>query len=356
MFSAYDNEELPRFARYVQNKIPGKPFAALVLGEHGYATRAWSTDRHETPLELCLVGEFHALPTWQYDDEDDEMSIDSRFDRQLRALGPIAQARLQRLRIGIVGLGGTGSQVVQQLAHLGVRDFVLVEDDRAEASNLPRLAGATLWDVSLRRAKTAIARRTIRRLTRGASVATTGALQHPGSLNALRDVDVIIGCVDNDGARLVLSELAAAYLIPYLDLGVGIEGDRTQGQMIGGRISFQLPGGPCLACADELDFGEAAEDLESEAQRKDRIDRGYARDRRVEAALMPLNTVIVGLGMIELLAFATGVRSVIPFTRYDALAGKVTRSNVALNEDCPVCRPAYAMGARHQIDRYAFSH
>src|SRR5438132_32011 len=66
-----------------------------------------------------------------------------RFDRQVRAPGPTGQARLRALRVAIVGLGGTGSQVVQQLAHLGVRSFVLIEDDRVEESNLPRLAGAT---------------------------------------------------------------------------------------------------------------------------------------------------------------------------------------------------------------------
>jgi hypothetical protein len=30
-------------------------------------------------------------------------------------------------------------------------------------------------------------------------------------------------------------------------------------------LSFYVPSGPCLACADDLDFDEAAEDLESEA-------------------------------------------------------------------------------------------
>lgn len=68
---------------------------------------------------------------------------------------------------------------------------------------------------------------------------------------------------------------------------------------------------------------------------------------------MPLNTVIVGLGMIELLAFATGLRSVAPFTRYNALTGTVTRCNVAIDEDCPVCRPAHALGSRQKIERYA---
>ena len=350
-FSSYDEEQLPDFAQYVQNKLVGKPFGALVLAEAAYVGRSWSVARSEGPLELELVGELAALPQWLYESKDSE-SVDPSFDRQIRALGPKGQARLARLRVGVVGLGGTGSQTVQHLAHLGVRDFVLVDDDKVEASNLPRLAGGAWWDVLLHRSKASVARRTIRRLARRARVNATGALRNDASLSALRDVDVIIGCIDNDGARLVLAELAAAYLVPYLDLGVGIEGEAGTELSIGGRVSFYLPGGPCLACADDLDFAEAAEDLESEEVRKIRIDRGYARDRGVEPALMPLNTVIVGLGMIEILAFVTGVRPVAPFSRYDARMNKIVRSNVEIDENCPVCRPAYAAGARQQIERY----
>jgi molybdopterin/thiamine biosynthesis adenylyltransferase len=178
-------------------------------------------------------------------------------------------------------------------------------------------------------------------------------LRRRSAFAALREVDLIIGCVDNEGARLVLSELAAAFLIPYLDLGVGIEGEPGGAQAIGGRVAFCLPGGPCLACADELDFAEAAEDLETEAARRMRVERGYARDRTVEPALMPLNTTVVGLAMIEFIAFATGVRPVVPFLRYDAVAARVIPLNVSVNEDCPVCGPAKAMGSRQQIERYA---
>jgi hypothetical protein len=141
-------------------------------------------------------------------------------------------------------------------------------------------------------------------------------------------------------------------LPPYLDLGVGIEPRDGKTALIGGRISFHLPGDACLACADELDFAEAAEDLESEATRRIRVERGYARDRRIEPALMPLNTVIVGLGMIELLAYTTGVRPVTPFTRYDATSTKTQQSNVEINRECPVCRPAHALGPRQALDRY----
>jgi hypothetical protein len=70
---------------------------------------------------------------------------------------------------------------------------------------------------------------------------------------------------------------------------------------------------------------------------------------------MPLNTVLAGAAMIELLAFSTGIRAVVPFLRYDALTAQMVRQNVEQDEDCPVCVPAYAMGDRQRIMQYVFS-
>lgn len=361
-FSPFDEEQLPAFARYVRHKLPGRPFGALVLGERGYAGRIF-TDSGTEPLVLTAAGERGAVPGWLGDPApgptpEPPVDLGSRFDRQVRALGIEGQQAIAALRVGVVGLGGTGSQVVQQLAHLGVRSFVLVDDDRVETSNLHRLAGAAWWDSLLRRRKDAVAARLVRRVLRRAEILKTGTLRCRASLDALAGVDLVIGCLDNDGARLVLSELAAAHLVPYLDIGVGIEGEgKMEGEQgpasMGGRVSFALPGGPCLACADELDFGEAAEDLEGEQLRAIRAERGYAHDRRVEPALMPLNTVLAGLAMIEFLAFATATRPVIPFQRYDALGGRVVVQRVVLEPDCPVCRPAFGMGDRQEMKRYA---
>src|SRR5207249_1860878 len=67
-------------------------------------------------------------------------------DRQVLAFGTAGQELLGQLRIGIVGLGGTGSAVAVQLVRLGVRKFVLVDPDTFEASNLSRLYGSRFAD------------------------------------------------------------------------------------------------------------------------------------------------------------------------------------------------------------------
>lgn len=354
-FSRFDREQLPAFARYVRNKLPGRPYGALVLGETGYEGIVLT--ENQEALTLRIAGEQSAIPGWlgagRLPVSSPMPTNERRFERQIRALGPDGQRKLRALRIGVVGLGGTGSQVAQQLAHLGCGEVVLSDSDRIEASNLHRLAGSAWWDPHFRRKKTSSARRLFTRVNPSSHVTATGNLHTLRTLESLKQVDLIIGCVDNEGARLILSELAAAYLIPYLDVAVGIErADKTR---VGGRVAFYLPGGPCLACADDLDFEEAAEDLQSESLRRIRVERGYTRDRRVEAALMPLNTVLAGMALIEVLAFATAIRHVRPFARYDALTNQITAQRVAVNQECPVCRPAYGMGDRQSIERYAFA-
>lgn len=353
-FSSLDDAELDSFARYVSHKLPGRPFGALVVGPTGYAGRAW-IDGQVQDLRLAPAGERVARLDWVDEAEKQTPPAhEARFDRQVRALGPKGQALMAALRVGVVGVGGTGSIVVQQLAHLGVRRLTLVDDDRVEGSNLPRLAGASRLDAVLRRRKTTVARRAVRRVAgRRTEVIATGDLRSLASLRALRDVDLVVGCVDNDGARVVLTELAAAHLVPYLDIGVGIEAGSEGATMIGGRVGFFIPGGPCLRCADEIDEAEAAEDLSPRALHTMRVSRGYAPDRRVEPALMPLNTTAASIAIIELLAFVTGVRPVIPFQRYDALRGKITPVLVERDSDCTLCVAAHGMGDRQTVERYA---
>jgi len=74
-------------------------------------------------------------------------SLSPAFDRSVRAFGGAIQQTLGDLRVGLVGCGGTGSAVAEQLVRLGVRDLLLVDPDRLSASNVTRVYGSTPADV-----------------------------------------------------------------------------------------------------------------------------------------------------------------------------------------------------------------
>jgi molybdopterin/thiamine biosynthesis adenylyltransferase len=67
-------------------------------------------------------------------------------------------------------LNGRGSHVIQQLAHIGFRRFVLYDGDVTEESNLNRLVGATAVDAKAATSKLQLAKTTIYRLQPDAQV------------------------------------------------------------------------------------------------------------------------------------------------------------------------------------------
>ena len=75
------------------------------------------------------------------------MKMTERYSRQ-SFLGPDAQERIERAVVGVVGLGGGGSHIVQQLAHIGFQRYVLYDDDAVEDTNLNRLIGSCARSMS----------------------------------------------------------------------------------------------------------------------------------------------------------------------------------------------------------------
>lgn len=168
------------------------------------------------------------------------------LDRQ-SFLGVDSDTKLNDLTVGLVGLGGGNSHVVQQLAHLGVGGFVLVDDDEISLSNLNRLVGGTRGDVQTQASKADIATRVIRAVNPNARIDVHEARwQEVGE--ALKVCDVIVGGVDNVRAKDELEGFCRRFLIPYIDLGMDVH-QLTEGQyLVAGQVVLSMPGKPCLRC------------------------------------------------------------------------------------------------------------
>jgi molybdopterin/thiamine biosynthesis adenylyltransferase len=182
------------------------------------------------------------------------------LDRQ-SFLGKNSSAILGRARVAIVGLGGGGSHVAQQLGHLGVGEFVLIDPDVVEDTNLNRLVGAKQHDVAKGASKAAVAERVIVGVNPGARISIE-ARKWQLCANALRSCDVIFGCVDSIAEREQLETAARRYLTPYIDIGMDVH-RMAEGFSIGGQIALSMPGGPCLRCMGIID--DRALELEAKA-------------------------------------------------------------------------------------------
>jgi hypothetical protein len=171
---------------------------------------------------------------------------EDRYSRQ-SFLGGNSEAIIAQTVVGVVGLGGGGSHIVQQLAHLGFKNFVLCDDDVISISNLNRLIGGTRVDVRAKRLKTVIAERAIRRLHKNAGIICPG-VKWEESVEDLIGCDLIVGCVDKFSTRRDMEAFCRRHIIPYLDVGMDVH-ELANGQFeIDGQVILSMPGKPCMHC------------------------------------------------------------------------------------------------------------
>lgn len=169
-----------------------------------------------------------------------------RYSRQ-SFLGVESERLIDACLVGIVGLGGGGSHIVQQLAHVGFKKYVLYDSDRAEISNLNRTVGMTIDDVVLKNEKIKIAVRKIKELHPEAKINAIPSRWQENPL-PLRSCDIIFGCVDGFSERGQLEASSRRYLIPYIDIGLSVTHVRPESPRMGGQVILSLPGKPCLRC------------------------------------------------------------------------------------------------------------
>lgn len=161
-------------------------------------------------------------------------------------LGETSVEILQNCRVAVVGLGGGGSHIVQQLAHIGVGKILVLDPDVVEEGNLNRLVGAVASDVVHATRKVDVAVRVVQGVDPTAEIIAI-AKPWEAEPDLLRDRDVIFGCLDRYAARDELERLARRLLIPYLDIGMDVH-SLAKRYLISGQVAASIPGRPCLWC------------------------------------------------------------------------------------------------------------
>ena len=238
-----------------------------------------------------------------------------RFKRQ-SFLGTDSDKVLSDCTAGLVGLGGGGSHVAQQLAHLGLGKFLLIDPDRVEETNLNRLVGATAKDATKHSKKTLVMRRLIRRINPTASMELVSK-NWQECHQLLRGCDAIFGSLDTYRDRYELEVTARRYLIPYIDIGMDVHSDGDQFS-VSGQVILSMPGALCMRC---LGF------LRDELLAKEAEDYGAAGERpQVVWANGVLASAAVGLFTQLFTPWRRGAATS-PYLEYDGNAQTIASSN-----------------------------
>jgi len=335
---------------YVARKIPKIYHATMVFGRNSLDAHMWNREEQTVvPVDQvrvlgCPVKD--VTPTsarclrWSLrGDPAEGFGSAERVSRQVLAFGQEGQRQIERCFVGIVGIGGVGSAVAEMLAHLGVRRLLIIDPDVVETTNLNRLIGARPVDARRRMPKVWVVNRYVRQINPRIEVtALFRSLFDPESLEALKEVDVIMGCTDNHGSRLVLNQLAIKYLIPYLDIGTGIETENGMITAAGGQVRVILPGDFCLECIDGIDRQRAGLDLMSPSERAIRRERGYIEGADVPApAVIFLNNTLASWAVGEFVNLLTGFKPAHRFLSYDLLQARITAVLAQQRAGCITC-------------------
>lgn len=300
-FSRTDEAALERMVPYMIEFL-GRPYAAAVWAEGTVHAEWWragadgTIERSEFTTVLVLGDHLRVLNARAVDDD--------RLGRQLPLLGPSGQAAIASLRVALVGAGGTGSHAALQLAYMGFRNVVILDGDSVEETNLNRLVTAGRADLGL--LKNVVAKRRLQGIDQKCCVEARDALTPGGDAHELLDVDLIIGCVDHDGPRQRLNEIAVATRTPYLDIATGVDASGDP-PAVGGRVILVRPGRPCLTCLNELDSAEVGRWAKPvEQQALDRL-HGYGTDEP-NPSVVYLNGLAVSAALAELASWIAGSR------------------------------------------------
>lgn len=341
-FSQADDAGDARLMPSLCCQMPSAPHGSLVVVHTGdVIARTFRPDGSKEEIAVGIVGNSLTSPRVRH------ASREPWFVRQELALGLHGQSQLRQVRVAVIGLGGIGSLVSMQLAHLGIGELVLIDGDVVEASNLSRIVGATQSDIGAYKVDVAA------RYARSTGFVYVNECREFLSSQQealIASCDVVISCVDRHLPRALLNRIAYRYCIPTIDLGTVFRVDGA-GAIIGdaGRVVVIGPGRPCLACWGHIDSKALRIESLSADDRASEEDDGYIQGAdEAQPSVIAFNTSVAGAGVTELMRIVTGfsVRSSPPVRlAFSFSEGTVKRNSLAATCECRICGRSDAVAA-----------
>ncbi len=349
-FSATDDSNELSLLKAISNRNGiGVSLIGLIWTGHAWKARVRSSYAPDapTPARHVLIPS-RPLHVYRH---GPSASGDGAFLRQAAVFGEPFVNILQSLRVGVVGLGGTGSPTATLLARSGVGELVLIDPDELEASNLNRVRGVRASDVGENKA-----------ILLGAFIGSIGLptavtsladrVDTPQGVDAIAGCDVIFGCTDDLIGRELINMAVYAYGLVYIDVGLGGQvGTDASGQTYlryhHGRVSTILPeAGECLFCQGVLT--EQLIRREYALRESPSLTEAQARERYIEGGIDhapgvgPFTSATADLGVATLYDLVAPFRKLPGELRWDAFSIDFVRmsfQSVAPRDDrnCPYC-------------------
>jgi molybdopterin/thiamine biosynthesis adenylyltransferase len=280
-----------------------------------------------------------------------------RFNRQIAIFGAQGQKKIQSTKLVLVGFGGLGTFVIPQLCLLGVKHITVVEHETFSATNRNRYMGFLHSDFDTEKGigidKVLVAERIAKGIDPKIDIKLIkNKLESHEAFEAIMEADIVIGCLDSDGARSILNELCIAYGVTYIDLASEVFEDGT----FGGRIAIVKDGNGCLHCMwDGLDQTEVRRYLADDTQLENEA-KVYGVEKESLAigsgpSVVDLNGIIASLGVQEFKLLITDPQNSSRYLNYRGHLKTISKVQINESSDCYCCS-LYNKKVVANIERY----
>jgi hypothetical protein len=168
-------------------------------------------------LDPCVTAQ-----TFPVVEPDDEESVFNYIDTASSRAGiNVVTRKLELDKVAILGLGGTGSYVLDLVAKTPVREIHLFDGDRFLQHNAFRSPGApSVGELRTGSQKVAYFAEVYSKMRKG-------IILHPGYVDAsnvgqLAEMDFVFICLDKGEAKRLIVEKLEEFGVPFIDVGMGV--------------------------------------------------------------------------------------------------------------------------------------
>ncbi|AFZ01452.1 HesA/MoeB/ThiF family protein [Calothrix sp. PCC 6303] len=347
-FSHTDDRYESEYARFISSNFPKKPYLISGVFDENLQSgqfRIW--DRKGQKFEyLNFCNSLFEVSKF----EDVINHDDSIFARQ-KIFGKGNQKALNQLKVLLIGCGGIGSIFAELLGRLGVKNWVLVDPDRLETTNLNRMPSATQEMVEQQWHKVHYVKHLIKKIySEGSSVKTiVTTVESELAKQEIATCDLIVVATDNHFSRKTAQELALQYMRPLVCLGTHIDMKSDNTPRMYCRVTVPPLGGAwCLMCGNIINLQRAALESAPLAINQIAANAGYLEGVN-DPAVFWLNSICASTGVGVIHGMVSGflnVDSGIDWI-YEFPDGNWRKTNTEYlqNDDCYFC----GMGSLEEV-------
>lgn len=300
-FSNVDTNDEKNMKLYLISKGNEIHYASIVFSRDMYNARLWEFDGKKVFYENAFIKTQKVsenIPnTFLSGTLSNESSQMEMFNRSILALGvETIKSMMSNQVVTIVGVGGVGSIIAENLIHMGFQKINLIDFDTVDISNLNRLVGATYDDAKNSRKKVEIIARHLRSINPYATVKTYCQSVFDKNIESVIALsDWIYLTTDNYSSCVHVQDLAFEYYVPFISAATNImveNGKITdiRGEVILVRIGDHI----CLNCLGKIDKKELIYETHPNPKiREAMVQKGYVRGHNVkDPAVKTLNSMV----------------------------------------------------------------